>query len=236
MARKNGSQPEPVRPEQTQPQYRHLTDIEKFNLGMPLQAFGVSHSFEGIAAGHQWTGYRITNIGLIPLPPTILPNDPAEPIPEYPWPHWGIAYAGLGFVLMQLWLRIVTHTQSPAYVQARWSPQLGQTRIALLGLERCTTDKERSIALRADKLLRFDLSVGGRPPLFESRDDFIAAVFPLIQNTDRPSTDNIAPLLFPKASRGDAKRSLARQRQKWGWKTHQDLVRDAQQNQGRSVD
>ena len=175
MARTNSTRLDPIQPEDTKPQYRHPTDTEKFNLGMPLEAFGVPHSFEGIAAGHQWTGYRITNIGLIPLPPTLLPNDPAEPIPEYPWPHWGTAYAGLGFVLMQLWLRIVTHTQTPAYVQARWSPEQNQTRIALLGLEQCRTDNQRELALRADKLLRLDLKTWKKSTQ-EAREDIKAAI------------------------------------------------------------
>ncbi len=173
MGRKANGWTPPGPPEQARPEYRHLTEAEKAHLGMPRGALGVSHSFDGVVAGRHWTGYRITHVGL--LLATLLPSDPKEPIPATPWPHWEIIYPGLGPVPMQVWRRIITHTQTPAYVQARWSPDLGHTRIDVVGLERCQTEKERAIAFRADKLLRFDLTTWKKTNQ-EAREDLKAAL------------------------------------------------------------
>jgi hypothetical protein len=122
-------------------------------LGMPDDALVWQVTHRGVDTGKGWAGYTVEmfgmSVGHLPVP--------------CPWPFWRLsASGGTGAgIVVQLWRQQVRLAESPAYLEARWHPERGET-VQLLGLERVAKLEDASKVLRGLRLLRL-IDQRGRP-------------------------------------------------------------------------
>jgi hypothetical protein len=116
-------------------------------LGMPPDAIPASMTIHGHSHGAEWDGYDVEMYGIR------IGCDQWPP----PWPFFR-----LGPMVTQVWYRRVTAPDSPAYLEARWHPERGES-IQLKGLELVTRQSDAERALRGLRLLRLVDKRGRKP-------------------------------------------------------------------------
>lgn len=116
-------------------------------LGMPRDAETRRLVFDGAVYGKAWQEYSVEQFGILV---------PELPHP-CPWPYARQVSGDRPELIVQVWLRRIRLNGSPAYIEARWHPERGET-IALVGLEsvgsmRCATQTLGGLKLlkRVDK-------------------------------------------------------------------------------------
>ena len=112
---------------------------------MPPDARWQQIDLPGLWFGEEWESYNVHLFGMRAI---------AEEWPPR-WPCWALAKTGATRpgIVAQLWLRQVRCTNSPAYIEARWHPESGDS-ISLQGLASVARHAEAQRVLTGLKLLR----------------------------------------------------------------------------------
>lgn len=128
-------------------------------LGMPADAVWKRLVYNGAIYGDQWRDYSAEMFGIV------VPELPCPP----PWPYMRQVYDnGRYGIIVQLWLRRIRHKGTPAFIEARWHPERGET-IALVGLESTGSIASAEKALKGIKFLK-RLDERGRKPGRDEKD------------------------------------------------------------------
>lgn len=113
-------------------------------LGMPDDAIWKRIVYRGAWFDELWAPYSVDMFG---MSVDHMPN-------PCPWPFWRMfAPGGSGAITVQIWRQEIRCGAIPAFVEARWHPERGET-IGMIGLERVTSIRDAQKALRGLKLLR----------------------------------------------------------------------------------